>query len=180
MRVADHLLSSPTCIFGALPTRKHGQIVLIIAVFAWCQAFSFGQQKTIDKPNHAPSYHYDVEGIQLEGMLGELKVYGPPGFGETPDQDERATILILKLPRAITVEPLAHAKAKDSPNLATARNIHEVQLFVGRSQTAEARKLLGKNVVVVGTLNEAVAPSQYTKVWLDTKTLSPKATSTAP
>jgi hypothetical protein len=29
-------------------------------------------------------------------------------------------------------------------------------------------------------LNEAVAPSQYTKVWLDTKTLSPKATSTAP
>jgi hypothetical protein len=171
---------TPTCILGALPTRKHGQIVLMITIFAWCQAISFGQQESIDKPNPAPSYHYDVEGIQLEGMLGERKVYGPPGFGETPAKDERATILILRLPRGITVEPLAHSKAKDSPNLDTARNIHEVQLFVGRSQTAAARKLLGKNVVVVGTLNEAVAPSQYTKVWLDTKTLSPKATSTAP
>jgi hypothetical protein len=121
-----------------------------------------------------PSYQYDTAGIRLEGTLMERKVYGPPGYGETPAKDERDTILILKLSHPISVEPTANAEANGSASLDPEKSIHEVQLFVDRSQTAEARKLLGKVVVAVGTLNEAAAPSQYTKVWLDTKTLNPK------
>jgi hypothetical protein len=130
------------------------------------------QQKTASET--VSTYQYDTAGIRLEGTLTERKVYGPPGYGETPAKDERDTILILKLSRAITVEPTPNAEANGSASLDPEKNVHEVQLFVDRSRTAEARKLLGKVVVVVGTLNEAAAPSQYTKVWVDTKTLSAK------
>jgi hypothetical protein len=167
-------------IHEAIRAGKHGHMLFIVMMLACPWAILYARQKAPDQATTDSNYHYDVQHVRLEGMLTERKVYGPPGYGETPAQDERTTILILKLAHAITVEPLADAKAKDSPNLDTARNIREVQLFVGRSQIAEARKLLSKNVVAVGTLNEAVAPSQYTRVWLDTKTLSLKPTSTTP
>ena len=132
------------------------------------------QQKAPTGSEHEASYKFDTPGIQLAGTLVERKVYGPPGYGETPAKDERDTILILKLSHPITVEPTANAEATGSASLDTEKHVHEVQLFVDRSRTAEARKLLGKVVVAVGTLNQAAAPSQYTKVWLDTKTLTPK------
>ena len=122
----------------------------------------------------SPVYQYDSAGIRLEGVLIERKVYGPPGYGETPSKDKRDTILILKLLKAISVEPTANAQANGSASLDPEKNVHEVQLFVDRSRTAEARKLLGKTIVAEGTLNEAAAPSQYTKVWLDMKTLAAK------
>lgn len=163
---------------AASPSPKCGYIALVISKFMLASTQVIARQKTTDKTTPASSYHYDLPDMRLEGTLNERKVYGPPGYGETPAKDERTTILILKLPNAITVEPLADAKGKDSPSLDTARHIHEIQLFIGRSRIAETRKLLGKEVVAVGTLNEAVAPSQYTKVWLDTRTLTAKATST--
>jgi hypothetical protein len=49
-----------------------------------------------------------------------------------------------------------------------------VQLFIGRSQTADAHKLIGRTVAATASLNEAITASQYTKVWLDVKTLHPK------
>jgi hypothetical protein len=145
-----------------------GVAVLFMGHLGACMA----QQEIAGKA--IPSYQYDTAGIRLEGTLMERKVYGPPGYGETPAKDERDTILILKLSHPISVEPTANAEANGSASLDPEKSIHEVQLFVDRSQTAEARKLLGKVVVAVGTLNEAAAPSQYTKVWLDTKTLNPK------
>lgn len=132
------------------------------------------QQKAATGSVPEASYKYDTPGVQLEGTLIERKVYGPPGYGETPAKDERDTILILKLSHPITVGPTANAEASGSASLDIEKHVHEVQLFVDRSRTAEARKLLGKVVVAGGTLNEAAAPSQYTKVWLDTKTLTPK------
>jgi len=132
------------------------------------------QSKQATANEAAPSYQYDTPGIRLEGTLTERKVYGPPGYGETPAKDERDTILVLKLSQPISVQPTADAQASGSASLDPEKNLQEVQLFVDRSQTAEAHKLVGKVVVAVGTLNEAAAPSQYTKVWLDAKTLNQK------
>jgi hypothetical protein len=161
-------------IFAAIHAGKQSHILFIVVTLACPRAILFAQQKAPDQGASVSNYQYDVPEARLEGMLTERKVFGPPGYGETPAKDERTTILVLKLAQAITVEPLADAKMKNSPNLDTAKNIREVQLFVGRSQITEARKLLGRNVIAVGTLNEAVAPSQYTKVWLDIKALGPK------
>jgi hypothetical protein len=148
--------------------------VVVVVFFTGCHGACVAQQETVSGTVHEPSYKYDTPGIRLEGTLIERKVYGPPGYGETPAKDERSTILILKLSHAINVEPTANAEASGSASLDPEKNVREVQLFVDRSQTVAARKLLGKVVVAVGTLNEAAAPSQYTKVWLDSKTLNPK------
>lgn len=119
-----------------------------------------------------PSYRYDTAGISLHGTLTERKVYGPPGYGETPAQDSEESILILRLPHPISVEPAANAERDGSPNLDPAKNIREVQLFMSRTQAVEARKFLGANVIATGTLNESITASQRTKVWLYVKTIT--------
>jgi hypothetical protein len=125
-------------------------------------------------PEHAATYQYDTPGIHLEGVLIERKVYGPPGYGETPARDARATILVLKLSRPISVEAAANADASKSANLDPAKNVRELQLFVDQSQRADVRKLVGRVVIATGTLNESITASQYTKVWLDAQTVDPK------
>jgi hypothetical protein len=119
-----------------------------------------------------PSYRYDTAGITLQGTLIERKVYGPPGYGETPAQDAHETILILKLRRPISVEPAANADGSGTPNLDPVNNVREVQLFISRSQAADPRKFLGATVIATGTLNESITASQRTKVWLDVKAIN--------
>lgn len=132
------------------------------------------QQKAVTGAGHEASYQYDTPGIRLEGTLVERKVYGPPGYGETPAKDARATILVLKLSYPISVEPTANADASKTANLDPAKNVREVQLFVGQSRAANARKLVGQMITATGTLNESITASQYTKVWLQVNTLESK------
>jgi hypothetical protein len=118
------------------------------------------------------SYRYDTAGITLHGTLIERKVYGPPDYGETPAKDAHETILVLKLPQPISVEPARNAEASGSPNLDPAKNVREVQLYMRRPQAVEARKLLRRVVTATGTLNESITAVQRTKVWLDVKSLN--------
>ena len=118
------------------------------------------------------SYRYDTAGITLHGSLIERKVYGPPGYGETPAKDARETILILKLPQPMSVEPAANAEANGSPNLDPAKNVREVRLHMSRSQAVDARRLLGRKVTATGTLKESITAVQRTKVWLVVNSLN--------
>jgi len=122
----------------------------------------------------AVACRYDTAGVRLEGTLTERKEYGPPGYGETPSKDVRETIFVLKLATPISVQPAANADANGSASLDPVKDVRELQLFIPKPQVPDARKLLGKVVVAVGTLNEAAAPSQYTKVWLDTQIVKAK------
>ena len=117
------------------------------------------------------SYRYDTAGITLHGTLIERKVYGPPGYGEAPAKDVHDTILILKLPQPMSVEPVANAEASGSPNLDPAKNVREVRLHMSPPQAVDARKLLGRKVTATGTLKESITAVQRTKVWLDVKSL---------
>jgi hypothetical protein len=62
--------------------------------------------------------------------------------------------------------------AKDNPNAATFKHVREVQIFISRELASDANVLLGKLVTASGVLNEAVAPSQYTDVWMDVKAIT--------
>lgn len=95
----------------------------------------------------AANYRYDTPGTCLEGTLIERKVYGPPGYGETPARDAKDTIFILKLFRPVTVEPAPNAEAQGSANLDTFKNVQEMQLLVERPRRAAARNLVGKTVL---------------------------------
>ena len=119
-------------------------------------------------------YNYGVAATQLEGNLVKRKVFGPPGYGETPAKDERNTILILKLLRPISVKPTAGSVAKNNPNSEAFQHVREIQLFIPRQKRTEAERMVGKIVLVSGMLNEHVAPSSYTDVWMDVKAITLK------
>lgn len=142
---------------------------LLLGCFGACIA----PQRSVPRPGHEAVYKYGAPGTRLEGTLIRRRVYGPPGYGETPGRDLRANILVLKLRQPITVEPVPPV-ARDNPNGDTFRHVREVQLFVSTTDEARALRLLGRTVVVEGILNEHIAPSQYTDVWLDTKALKLK------
>jgi len=145
----------------------------MFALFIWHQGTCFGRQPANQLPQEAV-YRYGTDGVQLEGVLTERTFYGPPGFGETPKLDVRDKVLLLKLSRPITVEPSADTAAKDSENLDSFRHIHNIQLLLLNSSPADARKMVGKPVIVVGTLVEGLAPGQHTNVCMQARTLSLK------
>ena len=148
-------------------------LIIALVIFGSVAA-SVPQRAPENRTEPEAIYKYDTEKVRLEGVLIERTFYGPPGFGETPAKDFKDKVLVLKMGKPITVEPVDGAEAKNSPNLDTVRHISQVQLFLPRPQLAEARKLLGKAVVAVGILSEALAPRQYTHVTLDVTTLTAK------
>lgn len=142
-----------------------------------CQGIPVSPQQQAGAGNeHEATYRCDTPGIRLEGTLIERTFYGPPGFGETPAKDLHDKVLVLKLAKPITAEPIEDAEAKNSTNLSTFKHVRQIQLFFGGSRSAEAdaRKFLGKSVVAVGGLDEATAPRQYTDVTMEVKTLEAK------
>jgi hypothetical protein len=153
------LNSSAKCMLAA---------VVGCALFLGCSGTCAAQQRSQEE-----HFKCDTAGVQLQGVLTARTFYGPPGFGETPAQDAREKALILKLPKPITVDPIEDVKAQSCwgnfPHLAA------VQLFIfPEAKLADARKLVGKEVVATGTLREGDAPSEHTKVILEVKAVEPK------
>ena len=157
-----------------MTSRRIVASVVMIGLLVGCRGICLGQQQATNPVREEPRYKCDTDGIRLQGTLIERTFYGPPGFGETPAQDAREKVFVLKLLYPITVEPTEEAQAKDSTSLETFARVRKVQLFVARTKTAEARKMLGRTVTAIGVLREAVAPSEHVDVVMDVKTLSPK------
>jgi hypothetical protein len=147
--------------------------ICLIALGAWgvCQSgadLHSSQRKSVITSLNEPIYSYDTPGITLRGKLIQRTFYGPPGFGETPAIDKRDTVFVLNLAQPITVEPTPDAAARGSVDLDVRRHLKQIQLFIfpiGRM--VEARKMLGKKVIVIGTLSDAIAPGQHTGATMD-------------
>ena len=135
---------------------------------------SAAQENTTSGQQLESHYKCDTQGVQLEGLLTTHTFYGPPGFGETPAKDAREKTLILKLAKPITVDPIENVKANKGSCWGRFPHLRAVQLFISPQEATDARKLVGKQVVAVGTLREGDAPGEHTKVILEVKTVYPK------
>src|SRR5260370_13081685 len=96
--------------------------------------------------------------VVAKGWICKEVHLGPPGYGETPDQDERDTILVLVLPGPIPV-------CTDPAHGGTAAVVHTsaVQLvYVPRN----ALEHVGETITVYGRLEEAVFGWHFTAVVL--------------
>jgi hypothetical protein len=104
----------------------------------------------------------------LRGELRKEHRLGPPGFGETPKEDAKVTIIVLVLKKPVTAVPSPDKDAKDTSNLNVVSGVSEIQLFFegdeGPALKALAEKLIGKTVNVTGTVNEAIAAMDFTKL----------------
>ncbi len=96
--------------------------------------------------------------VVAQGRIRKEVHAGPPGYGETPDQDERDTILVLVLPGPIPV-------CADPAHGDTVAVVHASALqlvYVPRN----ALEHLGEAVTVYGRLEEAVFGWHFTSVVL--------------
>ena len=144
--------------------------VLLVAQLGVCVA-----QQNTPEGQQEPHHKCDTDGVQLAGILTARIFYGPPGFGETPSEDTRDKVLILKLAKPITVVPIANVEANKGSCWGDFSHLAAVQLFIfPEAKLADARKLVGKEVVAIGTLREGDAPSEHTKVIMEVKAVDLK------
>jgi hypothetical protein len=97
--------------------------------------------------------------VRLTGVLREEHRLGPPGYGETPRQDQKITILVLQLPNAIDV---CADTSTDDPRPAV-RAIRELQI-TGRLDPSRLRVSSGREITVYGSLYRQAWGTDYTQV----------------
>lgn len=117
---------------------------------------------------HEAKVQYFPASTTLRGELRKENRFGPPGFGETPKTDAKVSIIVLVLKSPVTAVPSAGADADKTSNLDTVEGVSEIQLFFegddGPRLKARVEKMIGKAVTITGTLNEAIAAMDFTKL----------------
>lgn len=108
---------------------------------------------------------YEPASVELRGRLDRVMRYGPPGYGETPDADQRLEVPILTLARPIDV----CADPNSATNNEDVHAVTEVQLIPGRQVDTGA--YVGKDVVAAGTLFRAHAGRHFTPVVMNVRSL---------
>jgi uncharacterized protein DUF4431 len=108
-------------------------------------------------PSSSGCLHYEPHVVRLVGRLITEPHYGPPNFGETPDEDEKLDIPVLQLAHAVDV----CGESASEIDQDTVRNVENVQIVASR---IKLKAFAGQDVTVTGRLYEALAANHYTKV----------------
>ena len=138
-------------------TRRNRYPVLTVALFS-ASTLGFSGESGV-------AYHYFPAIVELKGTLCSDTKLGPPGYGETPDQDARVKISVLKLDRPINVNANPDNKLGDTADTGSFSNLKFIQLFWDKgTDLKHPELLLDKHIVVRGSLEEALAPMQFTTV----------------
>lgn len=113
------------------------------------------------------SYEPDV--VELDGRLVIQSKYGPPNFGQKPKTDQKVQVPILLLSQHVVVQ----GDVGDDKQPQTAHNVRQIQLAFAGNETSH-KELIGKPVVVTGTLFRAHTGHHYTEVVLNVQSIESK------
>ena len=102
--------------------------------------------------------HYWPEEITLTGRVVYRTFYGPPNYGENPKTDSRESQYILILDSAVDVV------AGSDPTDQTERSVRRMTLVVHDFAAHPVRPLLGRRVLIEGTLFHAITGHHHTRV----------------
>ncbi len=106
--------------------------------------------------------HYEPEKLTLTGRVVYRTFYGPPGYGENPKTDSRETQDILLLESPVDVIATGNDPT-DQPE----RKVTRITLVIDHS----IRNLIGKRVIIEGTLFHAHTGHHHTKVLMDVSSI---------
>ena len=109
---------------------------------------------------------YEPQTVELDGRLVIQSKFGPPNYGEEPKTDQKVRIPVLVLSYVVSVRP----SQEDGPNSEPAYRIKQIQLAFNDSGTTY-KNLIGKKVVVTGTLFHAHTGHHYTDVVLKVRSI---------
>jgi hypothetical protein len=112
---------------------------------------------------------YEPAVVELEGKLIVESKYGPPNYGENPRTDSKVRIRVLVVSKPVNVR----GNPQDALNKESLEGIRRIQLNLFNLKTPY-KQLIGKRVVVSGTLSHAITGHDYTKVVMDVHSIREK------
>jgi hypothetical protein len=102
---------------------------------------------------------YEPASVELKGTLRITEEFGPPNFGENPESDLKLEIPVLDLASPINVRADPNSDINDK----SFKGVKRLQL-VFPIGARNSKELVGRQVVVVGSLLQAHTAHHYTKV----------------
>jgi hypothetical protein len=112
---------------------------------------------------------YEPETVELDGRLVIQSKFGPPNFGEQPQTDQKVGVPVLLLRQRVVVL----GDRAGGPNEKTEYGVRQIQLaFTGAEK--DHKQLIGKQVVVTGTLFHAHTGHHYTNVVMNVGSIERK------
>jgi Domain of unknown function (DUF4431) len=109
---------------------------------------------------------YEPETVELAGKLVIQSKYGPPNYGEQPKTDQKVKVPVLVLKNPVSILPSQENFYNSQPVYRTTR----IQLVFLESGTAY-KNLIGKNIVVTGSLFHAHTGHHYTDALLKVRSI---------
>lgn len=97
--------------------------------------------------------------VSLVGRLRSEEKWGPPGYGETPDQDRRVTIYVLELdrPEVVCADPALEQNSRGESRVSRLQ-------VTGRVDPEKLEASVGRRLTVWGALVHQAWGSDYTPV----------------
>jgi hypothetical protein len=106
--------------------------------------------------------------VALGGTIREIHGYGPPGYGEDKKTDAKVTYLVLELPKSINTPCNPERPEWASTDCAATKRL---KLFFssisGNDLELKARKMMGRRVVLTGTLKRADTAGEMTPIYIE-------------
>lgn len=111
---------------------------------------------------------YEPAVVELQGKLAVEWKHGPPNYGEQPKTDAKVRVPLLKLAETINVR----GNPENALNAESVEGVRQIQLLF-QSESAY-KQLIGKQVVVKGTLFRAHSGHHYTDVVMNVRFVEEK------
>lgn len=109
--------------------------------------------------------NYEPAVVELKGRLITKTYFGPPNYGENPKTDSKETLPLLQLSEPVNVRG---RQGKDAGyEEAPVENVKEMQLVL----TLEHKSLIGKMVVIKGTLFHGFTGHHHTDVLMNVQSI---------
>jgi len=165
--MSEHLLEVATllqnCCRGKERNMKHIIMILTLAFLIAVAHIAISAQER-------QWLSYEPATVELEGRVVIRSKYGPPNYGENPKTDQKGKYLFLVLTKPINVR----GTEGDGHNAQSVEGAREIQLILTDGKPSH-KNLIGKNVVVKGTLFHAHTGHHYTDLVLTVRSLEVKA-----
>ena len=130
--------------------------MLILLIILLGVSFPSGEKKP------KGCFSYESAKVTLKGKISRKTFAGRPNYESIEKGDEPETYWILHLS-----EPICVKGDESMPNgESTENNVFDIQLGLDEEQYAKYKDLLGKPVVIRGTLSHAISGHHHTNILL--------------
>ncbi len=131
-------------------------IIVLVGLFLLPGNYSYGFDE----------YPFEPELVELEGVFEREKHFGPPNYGETPQEDILLTVYVLNLNSPITA---GTADTLSELNTVPVTNVKKVQVgFIDREATEKRIEkidnLIGKTVRLRGSLSTGITGYHFYRI----------------